>query len=229
MQGDFRVGDRLVSPKLNRLTRDGTQVRIEPKAMQVLLYLAARPNEVASRDELIASVWPDTFVTDDVLKRCISDLRKALGDNRETPAFIETIPKGGYRLIAPISADPGTVRPGTKSTSERWRRNVAVWALGAFGVLIAAALLLVTGRGWRTLSIQQSPVLPLTTLPGSESEPAISPDGTRVAFTWSPQPGGINGPLQVLTLGSTVPLRIEPVQAMPGVLRGHLTAAGWRS
>jgi DNA-binding winged helix-turn-helix (wHTH) protein len=141
MQGDFRVGDRLVNPKLNRLVRGGQEVRIEPKAMRVLLYLAARPSDVAAREELIGAVWPDTFVTDDVLKRCISQLRRALGDDRNAPQFIETIPKRGYRLIAPVSPDPGRTEAVSGSGWQRRWSGTRGWPLAACGVLMVAVLL----------------------------------------------------------------------------------------
>jgi DNA-binding winged helix-turn-helix (wHTH) protein len=124
MGGDFRIGDRTVVPTLNRILCGGTAVHVEPKVMRVLLCLAARRGDVARREELIHEVWPDTFVTDDVLKRCISDLRKALGDDYKEPRFIETIPKVGYRLLtsveqveppearlAPLPASPSTLTP----------------------------------------------------------------------------------------------------------------------
>ena len=94
MQGDFRIGDRIIVPTLNQILHSGTAVHVEPKVMRVLLHVAARRGEVARREELLQEVWPDTFVTDDVLKRCISDLRRALGDDRRKPRFIETIPEG---------------------------------------------------------------------------------------------------------------------------------------
>jgi Tol biopolymer transport system component/DNA-binding winged helix-turn-helix (wHTH) protein len=198
MQGDFRVGDRLVSPKLNRLVRDGREVRIEPKAMQVLLYLAGRPNEVASRDELIREVWRDTFVTDDVLKRCISDLRKAFGDNRDQPQFIETIQKGGYRLIAPVAPAPQRVR-----WLSAW--NVASVALVAAGLAAGAAIWL-----WGPdPQMEAERLLPVTTSLGWEDEPAISPDGSRIAFTWTTgEPSSPSGQLYVQTIGSPSPLRL---------------------
>ena len=122
MQGDFRIGDRTVVPTLNQILCGGTAVRVEPKVMRVLLRLAARRGEVARREELIQEVWPDTFVTDDVLKRCISDLRKALGDDRQEPRFIETIPKAGYRLltaIEPVEPEGEDGRAQASRTSAR--------------------------------------------------------------------------------------------------------------
>ncbi len=104
MQDTFKVGDRLVSPRLNTISRNGTTNRVEPKAMQVLTCLAAQPGKVVSKEDLIETVWAETHVTDDVLTGCISALRRAFEDNPRTPAFIQTIPKSGYRLIAPVSA-----------------------------------------------------------------------------------------------------------------------------
>ena len=74
--------------------------------MQVLLCLAQRSGEVVSKEQLVREVWRDTFVTDDVLIRCVSELRKAFGDSAAKPAFIETIPKKGYRLLVPVTPVP---------------------------------------------------------------------------------------------------------------------------
>jgi DNA-binding winged helix-turn-helix (wHTH) protein len=95
---EFHLGRWAVSPSLNRLEADGTAVHLEPKVMQVLVRLSQQPGQVVSREQLLTGVWGDTFVTDDVLKRSISELRKALGDDAREPVYIETIPKGGYRL-----------------------------------------------------------------------------------------------------------------------------------
>ena len=71
--------------------------------MGVLVCLAQRSGEVVPKEQLVHEVWRDTFVTDDVLIRCISELRKAFGDNAGQPAVIETIPKKGYRLLLPVT------------------------------------------------------------------------------------------------------------------------------
>ena len=70
--------------------------------MQVLECLAETPGEVVTRDALVARVWPGVFVTDDVLHRAIRELRRAFGDDTAKPAYVETIRKRGYRLIAPV-------------------------------------------------------------------------------------------------------------------------------
>ena len=102
MEGDFQVGKWLIQPKLNSISGSGKITHVEPKAMQVLVYLAEHTGDVMPKERIIQAVWADTFVTDDVLTRAISELRKAFEDDPHEPRFIQTIPKGGYRLIAPV-------------------------------------------------------------------------------------------------------------------------------
>jgi len=102
VESDFRVGPWLVQPQLNSVSQNGTGARLEPKAMQVLVRLAESADDVVPKDRLLRAVWGDTFVTEDVLTRSISALRRAFHDSTRQPRFIQTIPKGGYRLIAPV-------------------------------------------------------------------------------------------------------------------------------
>jgi DNA-binding winged helix-turn-helix (wHTH) protein len=105
MNGNFRVGEFLVEPQLNTITGAERTARVEPKVMQVLVCLADYAGDVLPKERLIQSVWADTFVTDDVLTRSISELRKVFEDDAKEPRFIQTIPRSGYRLIAPVSYD----------------------------------------------------------------------------------------------------------------------------
>jgi DNA-binding winged helix-turn-helix (wHTH) protein/WD40 repeat protein len=98
----FLVGEWLVEPRLNRLTRGDTSVQLELKAMDVLLCLAAQVGEVVAKHELFDAVWQTEFVSDNTLARRIADLREALGDDAQNPRYIETIRKRGYRLIATV-------------------------------------------------------------------------------------------------------------------------------
>jgi adenylate cyclase len=113
LDGDFRIGEWLVSPALNQISRNGSNARVEPKSMQVLVYLAEHPG-VVSKDQLISAVWPDVFVSDDVLPGSISALRKAFDDSARRPRIIETIHKSGYRLLLP--AEPVS-RDGDERTA----------------------------------------------------------------------------------------------------------------
>jgi Tol biopolymer transport system component/DNA-binding winged helix-turn-helix (wHTH) protein len=99
LRGDFRVGDWTVHPSLNALERDGKRVHLEPKVMQVLLTLASEPSEVFTRETVQRQVWPDVVVGEDVLIRAIGKIRRAFLNE----SVIETVPKVGYRLVAPVS------------------------------------------------------------------------------------------------------------------------------
>ena len=94
------VGEWWADRSTNELGRAGETLRLEPKAMEVLMALAARAGQVVSREELLAAVWPGVVVGDEALTQSIIKLRRALGDNPRTPSYIETISKRGYRLIA---------------------------------------------------------------------------------------------------------------------------------
>lgn len=101
----FRIGEcHYVEPSLNTVTGPGGTTRLEPKVMQVLVCLVGHAGHVVTKQRLMQNVWPDTFVTDDVLTRAISELRRAFGDDVKEARFIQTIPKGGYRLIAGVSS-----------------------------------------------------------------------------------------------------------------------------
>src|SRR5262245_55804527 len=99
VEREFRLAGRLVQPELNRIRHDGEASQVEPKVMQVLLRLCERPGEVVGKQELIESVWQGVFVTEDVLVRAVSELRRLFGDDSDTPRVIETIRTRGYRLI----------------------------------------------------------------------------------------------------------------------------------
>ncbi|HLS57233.1 MAG TPA: winged helix-turn-helix domain-containing protein [Zeimonas sp.] len=96
------VGEWEIDPSLNELRRSDESLRIEPKAMELLVFLADRPGQVIGRGELLEAIWPGVVVGDETLSQAIAKLRKALRDDAREPAYIETIPKRGYRLLAPV-------------------------------------------------------------------------------------------------------------------------------
>jgi len=98
LESGFKLGRVEVRPAENVVLVNGTASHVEPKSMAVLVTLADAGQDMVSRDELIAQVWPRGFVSDDVLTRCISQLRTALGDNPKDSEFIITVPRKGYRL-----------------------------------------------------------------------------------------------------------------------------------
>ena len=167
MAGGFRVAEWAVEPQLNNLERNGQTVRLEPKVMQVLVCLAEHQGELVTKEQLMRAVWADTFVTDDVLTRCISELRKALNDDPKQPRFIETIPKGGYRLIAHVqpsqdcSLAPG-LEIGADSSARRQRKALVATAVALLAIAIAVAVALLRKPAkMQTRGPQPIAVLPL--------------------------------------------------------------------
>jgi len=141
VRDDFRVDRWLVQPNLNTISYNGTTVRLEPKVMSVLVCLASAPGETLPKDQLLKRVWADTFVTDDVLIRSISELRRVFADDARAPRFIQTIAKRGYRLVAPVGpADRNSIStaPVTPVLSQ------AKW-LALAAPLIALAVLSTSG------------------------------------------------------------------------------------
>ncbi len=98
----FYVADKLVDAASNSIIADDKSTRIEPKAMRVLTLLAENAGQVVTRQALEDEVWTDLVVGPDALTNTVIKLRRALGDDAKNARFIETIPKTGYRLIAPV-------------------------------------------------------------------------------------------------------------------------------
>ncbi len=115
LPAEFSVGDWRVSPADNALFREGEGQQLEPKVMALLVHLAANAGRTVSREQLFQAVWPDVVVSDDTLTQAIIKLRKALGDSARNPRYIQTVPKRGYRLLAPLdlAADDRPI-PGRK-------------------------------------------------------------------------------------------------------------------
>jgi Tol biopolymer transport system component/DNA-binding winged helix-turn-helix (wHTH) protein len=202
----FEVGAWQVHPSLNRLTRGAEEVRVEPKVMQVLEALAETPGEVVTRDQLVARVWPGVFVTDDVLHRAIRELRRAFGDETANPAYVETIRKRGYRLIAPVRGGaagdvPAVIAPAVAAPVAIAQKTRAP---GRFIVAASVTLAAVLGAVVYVLASRPSPAEPppssvrfaaMTSGPLNETDPAISPDGTMLAFAI--RPAGEEGPADI--------------------------------
>jgi DNA-binding winged helix-turn-helix (wHTH) protein/TolB-like protein/Tfp pilus assembly protein PilF len=141
----LQIGVWTVEPGLNQLSASGRTLKLEPKAMALLRYLAERPGQVVSRDALLSAIWPGVVVGDDSLTQAVIKLRKALGDTADSPAYIQTIPKGGYRLVAPvgrpetIASAPVAPDPESAPRTERQRRVRWLAPAGVIALLLAAA------------------------------------------------------------------------------------------
>ena len=151
----LRVGDWTVEPDLNQLSAQGGAVKVEPKAMAVLLHLADRPGQVVDREALLSQIWPGVVVGDDSLTQVVIKLRKALGDDPDRPTYIQTVTKRGYRLVAPVLRVGGTAAPPMprRPHGVRWIAGAAALAL-----LVAIGLWWSTGQQARRLSPGPDPV-----------------------------------------------------------------------
>jgi len=135
-RNSLKVGDWRVEADLNRLSAQGRAVKVEPKAMAVLLCLANQAGRVVSREALLSEAWPGVVVGDDSLTQVVIKLRKALGDDPERPTYIETVTKRGYRLLAPVAqAAESSSLPMPRPGRVRWMA-----AALAFGLLLAAGI-----------------------------------------------------------------------------------------
>lgn len=154
-QEPFRVGEWYVDPDSGRLLREGVEVKLEPKVMQVLVYLAQHSGKVVSREALEAVVWAGMVVGYDALSGSIIKLRKALGDDSRHPQYIETVSKKGYRLIASVSqagedeadSQGGNAVSAQSSGNPKSVTNKITLTLIVTGVALIAVLLL-----WHFLS-----------------------------------------------------------------------------
>jgi TolB-like protein/DNA-binding winged helix-turn-helix (wHTH) protein/tetratricopeptide (TPR) repeat protein len=148
LDSGFTIGGRWdVRPMLGTLAGPGGAAHLEPKVMAVLVCLAERPGDVVTRDQFIARVWNGRIVSDEVLSRCISQLRTRLDDDPHSPRFIQTVPKIGYRLVA--SVEPCSTGLATVEAAARTESATAVSRLSGaatrrwIGLGLAALLLMV--------------------------------------------------------------------------------------
>jgi DNA-binding winged helix-turn-helix (wHTH) protein/tetratricopeptide (TPR) repeat protein len=150
----FAVGRWRVDPGLNRLISDSQAVAVDPRTMDLLVCLARHAGETVSKETLLEEVWKGAFVVEGVIPKTVSALREALGDDSAAPTFILTVPRRGYRLVAPVSrtgdgrpAPTAEVADGAKPPSGRRRPAVrryvtviaAIFAAGALGWLVRAS------------------------------------------------------------------------------------------
>ena len=143
----FRLGDWLVEPQRGQISCDERTVRIEPRAMEVLVYLSQRREEVVTREELERDVWRGALVGYDAVTSTIIKLRKAFQDSAKNPRYIVTVPKRGYQLIAPVTdqTEQGLrSRDSSTSTSESSRRGVGSVARWLMGLMVVLGLVIAT-------------------------------------------------------------------------------------
>lgn len=199
--GAIRVGDFVVDPRSGELRGESGRQVLSAQPLHVLLALLERPGDLVTRDELRARLWPsDTFVDfEHGLNAVVKRLREALGDSADTPRYIETVPRRGYRLIADVRTVGGPVRaeaepvqaaPAHATTvppPAAPRRRNALVAFAALALLAVGAAAYLLGSWRAAAAVRPAPVLAavqnrLTFGAGIQTDASWSPDGSRIAF-----------------------------------------------
>ncbi len=158
----FRVADWTVEPAAGRIRHGAQEIKLEPKVMDVLVYLAERPGTVVSREELEAAVWAGTVVGYDAVTGTMQKLRRAFGDDARRPRIIETLSKRGYRLVAPVTTlDEGAPEEAAQAApappppiAPRRLPRVLVSALAVTALIVAAVAWL---RPWQAGDVNVPP------------------------------------------------------------------------
>ena len=186
---DFSLGSLRISPSTRQLiTEHGTEL-VEPRVMQVLICLTRANAAVVSRDQLITTCWNGQVVGDDAINRCISRLRKYAAGHEPPPFTIETIPRVGYKLTANNTStsphnylESDIARFGRAWIFEHLRhvRRVNKFILSALTIILFLATATWTLRSAKRWTVMES--RPLLTTNQLEEEPAISPDGSMIAY-----------------------------------------------
>jgi len=137
----YLVDERIVNPNTNEIIHGTDSVHVEPKSMEVLLFLFEHAGEVISRDEIQDRIWGDVTVGQDSITNAIIKLRKAFADDARNPRVIATIPKRGYRLIAPVERAPDTKNATEPVNLDCTKANTMVkYGVLASGIFVVALM-----------------------------------------------------------------------------------------
>lgn len=206
----YRFGSFELDVRSGELRKHGIRIKLQEQPRQILILLLQNAGEVVTRDEIRKHLWPDnTFVDfDNAINSAVRKLRDALGDNADTPRFVETLARRGYRFVAPLAigkeGKPESQAPvvGTPPGRRPWRLVAAAVVLLGFAALAARLTNTISGRHGSDIR-----VVPLTANLGLELQPSFSPDGTRVAYVWNGTEGK-NFAIYVKLIGAGDPVRI---------------------
>ena len=189
----LRFGVFELDPRAGELRKKGMKIRLQGQPVEILAMLLERPGETITREELQKKLWPaDTFVDfEQGLNNAMKRLRASLDDNAESPHFIETLPRHGYRFVGSVNGSERT-RAAEATTTHGTGALIRLPALGALAILAVAAVLVgLNVRGWRDRLFLRSPrpqiqalaVLPLTNLSGDPDQEYFADGMTESLIT----------------------------------------------
>jgi DNA-binding winged helix-turn-helix (wHTH) protein/Tol biopolymer transport system component len=186
----YAFGPFRIDVDARQLYRDGEPVPLTGKAFDTLLILVGRHGQIVEKDELLDQVWPDTHVTEDSLTQSISVLRRALGEDSTQPQYIATIPRRGYRFIAPVEAE-GVDTGEAPAVTQAAGRGATVRPEPEETSPIRAPLARPAGTtwGWRSILVFGVPVAVLLMLLIRTDTPRAIPDERVIRFEHTATPG----------------------------------------
>jgi len=189
----FRFGAFAVDARTGELTNAGRRTPLRDQPLQLLLALLERPGELVTREELTRRLWPaDTFVDfDRGLNKAINHLREALSDSADHPQFIETLPRKGYRFIAPVTPDAADLGPVVDGAPPAHSRSRVWLAMAACLAAIAVAIAVDLGGVRRWIGVQPAAVpriaslavIPLQNLSGDPEQEYFADGMTDALIT----------------------------------------------
>jgi Tol biopolymer transport system component/DNA-binding winged helix-turn-helix (wHTH) protein len=201
----LRFGTFEIDCSTGELRKAGLKIRMEDQPFLILSLLASRQGELVTREELKEAIWShDTYVDfDRSLNRAVNKVRAAIGDSAATPLFIETVPRRGYRFLAPVTEIEDAPQPLEPPRQVRAAPTYYTAAAVSLVALTAGALYLRPSKPdppeWKAV--------PVTTYMGVERHPSLSPDGNHVAFSWN-GPDRSNFDIYRKEIGSPDPVRL---------------------
>ncbi len=224
--GVVRFGNFEANLNSEELRRNGVLIHLPAQPFRILALLVEHQGEIVTRERLRLALWAtDTYVDfDRCLNTAMNRLRESLRDSAEHPRYVQTVPKQGYRFLAPVeflnttlsdAATSGEVEgtsPGEEDAPTvlppkgRWRRLVIAAALAAV-LLILAFLLWLQAPPPREAGSGLPLVTALTDFPGSEITPSYSPDASAVVYSWNGR-GRSDHDIYVQKSGAAAPLRL---------------------
>lgn len=155
--GCFRFAEFSLDPQNRSLLRDGAPVELSSRYFDALHLMVREQGRLVSKDRFLDEVWKGVPVTDEALTQCVRTLRRCLGDEPARPRFIETVPKHGYRFIAPVEAVDGPGSPTPKADASPVGRGPAVLSLASAAVAGGGAAGLVGGLFYGFAGVAQGP------------------------------------------------------------------------
>jgi Tol biopolymer transport system component/DNA-binding winged helix-turn-helix (wHTH) protein len=204
----YEFGPYVMDARSRILLKDGATVRLTPKAFDILLVLVQHASQVVEKEQLLREVWPGIFIEEGSLSHNIHGLRKVFGDDSSAPRYIETIPKRGYRFVAPVKVTravpvisdefeetdlPAEVEdsgvpalPSSVVTDQRTRRIIWAGVVAATLVVSAVAVFVFMKRPPLTappVTRAKTTLVRLTNNSAMDLRPVWSPDGRRIAFS----------------------------------------------